>query len=64
MWTDNTRNAKIKLGDEIEVFKKGKGSFYIAQYPVHWTAQSALHVLPPLADLFIPTPTRLLRQAF
>ena len=25
---------------------KGKGSFYIAQYPVHWTAQSALHFLP------------------
>ena len=23
--------------------KKGKGSFYIAQYPVRWTAQSALH---------------------
>ena len=41
-----------------------KGSFYIAQYPVHWTAQSALHFLPSLADLFIPTPTRLLREAF
>ena len=27
------------------------------QYPVRWTAQSALHVLHPLADLFIPTPT-------
>ena len=27
---------------------KGKGSFYIAQYPVRWTAQSALHfsILP------------------
>ena len=35
---------------------KGKGSFYIAQYPVHWTAQSALHFLPSLTDLFIPTP--------
>ena len=35
---------------------KGKGSFYIAQYPVRWTAQSALHFLPSLADLFIPTP--------
>ena len=43
---------------------KGKGSFYIAQYPVRLTAQSALHFLPPLADLFIPTPTRLLREAF
>ena len=29
--------------------KKGKGSFYIAKYPVRWTAQSALHFLPPLA---------------
>ena len=38
--------------------------FYIAQYPVHWTAQSALHFLPSLADLFIPTPTRFLREAF
>ena len=25
-----------------KVKKKGKGSFYIAQYPVRWTAQSAL----------------------
>ena len=25
---------------------KGKGSFYIAQYPVRWTAQSASHFLP------------------
>ena len=24
--------------------KKGKGSFYIAQYPVRWNAQSALHL--------------------
>ena len=29
--------------------------FYIALYPVRWTAQSALY-FPPLADLFIPTP--------
>ena len=36
--------------------KKGKGSFYIAQYPVRWTAQSASHFLPSLTDLFIPTP--------
>ena len=35
--------------------KKVKVWFYIAQYPVRWTAQSALH-FPPLADLFIPTP--------
>ncbi len=39
-----------------------KGSFYIAQYPVRWTAQTALHFLTPRADLFIPTPTRLLRK--
>ena len=39
--------------------KVKKGSFYIAQYSVRWTAQSALHFLPPLVDLFIPTPTRL-----
>ena len=44
--------------------KKGKGSFYIAHYPVRWTAQSALHFLPSLADLFIRTPTRLLREEF
>ena len=45
-------------------YKKGKCSFYIAQNPVRWTAQSALRVLPSLNDLFIPTPTRLLREAF
>ena len=35
--------------------KEVKVWFYIALYPVRWTAQSALH-FPPLADLFIPTP--------
>ena len=40
----------------INLKTKGKGSFYIAQYPVHWTAQSTLHFLPSLTDLFIPTP--------
>ena len=35
---------------------KGKGSFYTAQYPVRWTARSASHFFPPLAELFIPTP--------
>ena len=35
--------------------KKVKVWFYIALYPVRWTAHSALH-FPPLADLFIPTP--------
>ena len=32
-----------------------KSCFYIAQYPVRWTAQSALHFLPSLENLFIPT---------
>ena len=36
----------------------------VTQYPVRWIAQSALHFLPSLADLFIPTPTRLLREEF
>ena len=44
--------------------EKGKGSFYVAQYTVRWTAQSALHLFPSLKDLFIPTPTRLLLDAF
>ena len=43
---------------------KGKGSFYIVRYPVRWTAQSALNTLHLLTDLFIPTPTRLLWEAF
>ena len=29
---------------------KGKGSFYIAQYPVRWTAQSASHFLRTLIE--------------
>ena len=37
--------------------------FYIAQYPVRWTAQSALH-FTPLTDLFIPTPSILATQQF
>ena len=36
----------------------------VVQYPVRWTAQSAIHFFPSLADLLIPTPTRLLREAF
>ena len=46
-----------------ECKKKGKCMFYTAKYPVCWTAKSGLH-FPPLVDLFIPTPTRLLREAF
>ena len=38
--------------------------FYIARYPVRRTAQSVLVYFSPLADLFIPTPTRLLWEAF
>ena len=42
-----------------------KGSFYTVQHPVRLTAQSALHFFAPSpADLFIPKPTRLLREAF
>ena len=58
---------KIKVSRSCVTFriiKKGKGSFYIAQYPICLTAQIALHFLPSLTDLFIPTPTRLLREAF
>ena len=60
------RNLLCDVGSLSVYIKKGKGkgSFYIAQYPVRWTAQCALHFLPSLADLFIPTPTRLLREAF
>ena len=36
--TDIWRGLSISKG-------KGKGSFYIAQYPVRWTAQSALHFI-------------------
>ena len=41
--------------------KKVKVCFYTAQYPVRWIAQSTLRALE---DLFIPTPTRLLWEAF
>ena len=40
--------------------KKVKICFYLAQYPIREAAQSAL----PLADLFNPTPNRLLWEAF
>ena len=48
--------SHVVVEEEEYKLKKGKGSFYIAQYPVRWTAQSALHFLPSLTDLFIPTP--------
>ena len=43
------------LHSRLKTRVKVKVWFYIALFPVRWTAQSALH-LPPLADLFIPTP--------
>ena len=45
----------VFLQSFLNISKKVKVWFYIALYPVRWTAQSALH-FPPLADLFIPTP--------
>ena len=50
-------NMALSLDLMFTCFLAGvKGSFYIAQYPVRWTAQSASHFLPSLTDLFIPTP--------
>ena len=43
--------------------KKVKVRFYIAQYPVLRTAQSALLHFTSLADLFTQTPSRLLWEA-
>ena len=60
----SSKTQVVTQKGETEYFPIGKGSFYIAQYPVRWTAQSALHFLPSLTDLFIPTPTRLLLEAF
>ena len=54
-------NLFQKLTAELK--GKGKGSLYIFQYPVRGTAQSVVQLLPSLADLLIPTPTRLLREA-
>ena len=50
--------VSIEIEEKYHFIVKGKGSFYIAQYPVSWTAQRALHFLPSLTDLYIPTPTR------
>ena len=47
---------QLCCADGNDIKGKGKGSFYIAQYPLRWTAQSASHCLPSLTDLFIPTP--------
>ena len=57
---DNFPIMMFEMGNNLVFYYylvlKKKGSFYIAQYPVRWTAQSALHLLPSLTDLFIPTP--------
>ena len=59
VWVEH-RLYRYQLDQIIDICssykKKGKCSFYTAQYPVRWTAQSALHFLPSLTDLFIPTP--------
>ena len=55
-YTVKTIECILLLEYLLMLLKKGKGSFYIAQYPVRWTAQSALHILPSLTNLFIPTP--------
>ena len=47
-------NTPWTIYEHICIFKQVKVWFYIARYPVHWTAQRALH-FPPPADLFIPT---------
>ena len=53
---EDTQRYKSKHKEVRHAFEgEKKVWFYIALYPVHWTAQSALH-FPPLADLFIPTP--------
>ena len=61
-----TRKAELARVDCIELCKKVEKvvCIIIAQYPVRRTAQSAVRFLPSVADLFIPAPTRLLREAF
>ena len=36
-------NVRVRLYILTKSLGKGNGSFYIVQYPVRWTAQSALH---------------------
>ena len=46
MYTDLViREVATTQEDHNYILKKSKGSFYIAQYPVRWTAQRALHFL-------------------
>ena len=49
-WLEHLVDLKYWVGLIINGKKKVKVWFYIALYPVRWTAQSALH-FPPLADL-------------
>ena len=48
-------NCRITIDSRYNCSYLEKVWFYLALYPVHWTAQSALH-FPSLADLFIPIP--------
>ena len=54
---DNVTNEPSTEGGTFHVNVKVR--FYIAQYPVRWNAQTAFHFTPS-----IPTPTRLLGDAF
>ena len=45
-------------------YKIGHSNIYIAQYPVQYPDCSKRFTLHPLADLYIPTPTRVIREAF
>ena len=56
-------SSSLAVGSIMVVKKGNLVVFYIAQYPARWTAQSTEHFLPS-TDLFISTPTRLLREAF
>ena len=46
-WFQHTHGFRTGVNHHKWKINKGKGSFYIAQYPVRWTAQSALHFFPP-----------------
>ena len=48
----------------VYLLKKGKGMFLYSAVSSPLDRSGAAHFTPPLADLFIPTPTRLLWEAF
>ena len=58
---DDPSEFGVSMQPQLKVVFYTKGLSYKAQYPVRRTAQNAVHVLPSLANLFIPTPTRFLR---